>query len=341
MPTLLIRFPARRYHATPWGHHVNEGLIEWPPSPWRIVRALLSIGYTSGMWDGKGPPALARRLIEKMASVLPTFHLPRVCGAHSRHYMPTEKLNKNGLPVTTMVFDTWAQVGSKRLGVTWDVELNEEESALLSALAARLGYLGRSESWVEMRLLAADDPMPEGDRCPPCNDPPPPGWEQIALLAPQPPVDYDKWRQETEKSVLRSETGKISEKKLEKELAAYPLDLLAALQAETGWLHRHGWSQPPGSRRVFYHRRVEALEAGAPLPSFKAVTPPPVRFMLLSMTVSGGNDHALPPVTRTLPQAESFHRLLASHVNHRQLNCPVIGACQGSCHLSHNSSGLF
>lgn len=28
-----FRFPARRYHATPWGNHVNEGLIEWPPSP--------------------------------------------------------------------------------------------------------------------------------------------------------------------------------------------------------------------------------------------------------------------------------------------------------------------
>ena len=63
MPTLSIRFPAGRYHATPWGHHVNEGLIEWPPSPWRLLRALLSVGYTSGLWDGNGPAAEAKTLI--------------------------------------------------------------------------------------------------------------------------------------------------------------------------------------------------------------------------------------------------------------------------------------
>ena len=42
MIALSVRFIAGRYHATPWGHHVNEGLIEWPPSPWRILRALLA-----------------------------------------------------------------------------------------------------------------------------------------------------------------------------------------------------------------------------------------------------------------------------------------------------------
>ena len=28
MPTLRLQFPGGRYHATPWGHHVNEGLVE-------------------------------------------------------------------------------------------------------------------------------------------------------------------------------------------------------------------------------------------------------------------------------------------------------------------------
>lgn len=327
MATLFIRFPSRRYHATPWGHHVNEGLIEWPPSPWRLLRALLSVGYTSGMWDGHGPPASARGMFEKLASVLPVFHLPRACGAHSRHYMPTEKQNKNGLPVTTLVFDTWAQVDGEGLGITWDVALRDEERLLLSDMAERLGYLGRSESWVEMRLLADDEPMPKGELCAPCNDPPPPGLEQITLLAPQTAADYRKWRLEAEESVLRSSTGKagkVSKKKMEKEMEAYPVDLIAALHSETGWLHKHGWSQPPGSRRVFYHRPVGALEAGAPRPLFNAVTPEPVQFMLLSMTFPGGNDHALPQVTRALPQAELFHRALTSHVNRLQLICPVI-----------------
>lgn len=38
-----IRFPLGRYHATPWDRHVNEGAIEWPPSPWRLARALYAV----------------------------------------------------------------------------------------------------------------------------------------------------------------------------------------------------------------------------------------------------------------------------------------------------------
>ena len=45
MTVLELRFPAGRYHATPWGRHVNEGAVEWPPSPWRIVRALIATWY--------------------------------------------------------------------------------------------------------------------------------------------------------------------------------------------------------------------------------------------------------------------------------------------------------
>ena len=43
MTTLVaVKFPLGRYHATPWDASVNEGRVEWPPSPWRILRALVS-----------------------------------------------------------------------------------------------------------------------------------------------------------------------------------------------------------------------------------------------------------------------------------------------------------
>jgi len=36
VPTMLVlTFPWGRYHANPWGRHVNEGAVELPPSPWR------------------------------------------------------------------------------------------------------------------------------------------------------------------------------------------------------------------------------------------------------------------------------------------------------------------
>src|SRR2546421_700205 len=37
-----LDFPARRYHATPWGHHVNEGLVEWPADISAAERGLLA-----------------------------------------------------------------------------------------------------------------------------------------------------------------------------------------------------------------------------------------------------------------------------------------------------------
>jgi len=43
MLALSFTFPGGRYHATPWGRHVNEADLEWPPSPWRIVRALIAV----------------------------------------------------------------------------------------------------------------------------------------------------------------------------------------------------------------------------------------------------------------------------------------------------------
>ena len=108
MPTMQLRFPGGRYHATPWGHHVNEGLIEWPPCPWRLLRALIACGFSSQGWTAITPQA--QQLINKLAAVLPSYRLPAASAAHSRHFMPIGELAK-GRERTTLVFDTWANVG--------------------------------------------------------------------------------------------------------------------------------------------------------------------------------------------------------------------------------------
>lgn len=323
MPTLILRFPARRYHATPWGHHVNEGQIEWPPSPWRLLRALIATGYATLQWSGDGLPPVARSLIERLAGALPRYRLPPGAGAHSRHYMPLAKF-KNGREDTTLVFDTWAQVDDGTLAVIWDATLSEEETRLLSELAERLGYLGRSESWVLARLARPDESLPEGDDCLPCNGQQVPGrgWEQVPLMAPLSVERYGRWRQaaidtesvklpkvEAAKKKLTKEEKKVLEQHQKLE-GSYPPDLVACLQTTTDWLRQLGWSQPPGSERVFYWRRTNALEVGAPKVRRKTITAPPVEAMLLSMATASGNDHALPSVIRTLPQAEMLHRAL-------------------------------
>lgn len=333
MPTLILQFPAAgRYHATPWGHHVNEGLVEWPPSPWRLLRGLLAVGYATLHWPADDPPPEARGLIEKLASVLPRFRLPKALGAHSRHYMPMARF-KNGREETTLVFDTWARVDGE-LVVTWDVELAESERSLLQQLCERMGYLGRAESWVTARVAAANQAPSDGDLCWPEGSAPPPGpgWEQIPILTPMPAGEYTRWREDTVTRVLagleQPPAGKKPTAKMQKEreraLRPYPTDLVACLQMQTDDLQRLGWSQPPGSRRVFYWRRIDALEVSLPNVRQAAKTPP-VEALLLSMATQSGNDHALPAMARTLPQAEHLHRQLVASLRGR--HCKVLTGC--------------
>ena len=321
--SLAFRFLAGRYHATPFGHHVNEGLIEWPPSPWRLLRAFISVGYTSGVWAGDSPPEVARELIEKLSSELPCYSLPNAIGAHSRHYMPTAKLEK-GKRKTTLVFDTWARIEQEdqELGVIWrDVVLEDNELSMLSKLVERLNYLGRSESWIEGRVVENGEATFEID----CfaekqNEIPGRNWEQVPLLAPERAEEYQVWRAsclEEELAHLPLPTGKkkptkkhLKDRKKIEDI--YPSDLLDCLQKDTTWLRSQGWSRPPGSRRVFYWRRSDAISISARKISTVAPSEQQVQAMLLSLTNASRNDHALPTMTRTLPQAELLHYALVS-----------------------------
>jgi len=341
MPTLILRFPGRRYHATPWGHHVNEGLVEWPPSPWRMLRALLSTGYTALGWPGavddpmtSSPPPEARSLIEALASVSPSFILPAAAGGHTRHYMPLGKLQK-GRESTTLVFDTWVDVGNGELAVTWDCEVTSGEADLLGRLAENLGYLGRAESRVEGRLQPAGEASPAGSPCVPCTHERVhgPGWEQIALIAPISAPEYADWRgPEVAKALApfppapKKPSAKLR-KQREAAQAPYPRDLIACLQADVAWLRSHGWSQPPGSRRVLYWRRTDALETGAPRPRLRPTVARPTTAILLAMTTESGNDHALPSTTRTLPQAELLHRALVGSAQRAGGHSAVLSGC--------------
>jgi len=324
MPTLILRFPAGRYHATPWGHHVNEGLIEWPPSPWRLLRALLATGYAKLGWPSDGPPPEARQLIEKLASRLPSYHLPRAVGGHSRHYMPLAFLDK-GREKTTLVFDTWARVDGE-LAIIWDVELEPEELKLLASLADNLGYLGRSESWVIARMAQPEEKFSSNAWPEEHGQSLGPGWEQVSILASVSAGDYRQWRDSTideiltEPLQLKIKSGKKltakETKEKEKATEPFPPDLLACLQTQTSNWKAYGWSQPPGSRRVFYWRRRDALEVGPPS-VWRDVSVQLVEVVLLAMATQSGNEHALPHVSRTMPQAERLHQQIVGHLNGR------------------------
>lgn len=339
MPTIRFRFPGGRYHATPWGHHVNEGLVEWPPCPWRLLRALLSCGFSSHRWTEV--PDLARSLAEKLAETLPAYQLPRASAAHSRHYMPIGTLDK-GREKTTLVFDTWADVGNQPLDVHWDCELVPAEEALLASLCSRLPYLGRAESWVEGELRPdAQAQCCEWNAFPHVEGTNPgPGWEQLSLLAPVPADDYGTWRERAVADALAAhplpDGGRKPSRKLlglrARALEPYPTELVDCLTKDTAWWKGHRWALPPGSRRVVYWRRADLLEI-APEPQPARVRPTSLTTMFLALATPSGCRSALPVCTRTLPQAELLHRALVSRAGEgERVDCPELTGRDGNGH---------
>ncbi len=148
--TLKLTFPGGRYHATPWGRHVNEGVAEWPPSPWRLLRALVAV------WK-RTCPELPEERVKRVLTALagpPLFRLPEHRVAHTRHYMPWEK---KGPADRTLVFDTFVAVSRDApLYIGWpDADLPNEEWKVLRSLVERMTTFGRAEGWVEGVALSA------------------------------------------------------------------------------------------------------------------------------------------------------------------------------------------
>jgi CRISPR-associated protein Csb2 len=247
--------------------------------------------------------------------------------------MPVGTLER-GREKTTLVFDTWASVDAEALAIRWDCRLTDDEAAQLRALAECLGYLGRSESWVEAELVPGDEFIPEDFNSYPCQDAPHPGrkYEQVSLVAAIPPSEYAAWRAREIERLLADyplpEGKKRPSAKLlkdrERAVAPYPESLLACLTKDTAWWKGHGWSQPPGSRRVLYWRRTEALQVGVAQRARPRLAGP-VTSMLLALTTPSASRSALPPSTRTLPQAELFHRaIIARAARQGQVHCPEL-----------------
>lgn len=156
--TLEIRFPLGRYHANPWNRAVNEGATEWPPSPWRVLRALIATWYTrwpdlpSGAMDG---------LLEALADP-PSYWTPRARAGHTRHYLPDLEHRKGEQGNTDLTLDPFLSVSrDEKLLVQWDADLTAEQREVLGKLAELIPYLGRADSACEARLLD-EDPVPDG-----------------------------------------------------------------------------------------------------------------------------------------------------------------------------------
>ncbi|MGN2390052.1 type I-G CRISPR-associated protein Csb2 [Pelomicrobium sp. G1] len=251
MLTIALTFPAGRYHATPWGRHVNEADIAWPPEPWRLFRALIATWHRK-LDAHRYPRERLESLLAHIAEApLPKFRLPEdVIHAHTRHYMPTKGDKR------TLIFDAFVRLRpDDPVVIAWpELELPGKEQELLDALLNMLGYFGRAESWVHAERTSWTD----GYNCVPAEQDVDTETgevgEIVQLLIPLPPQQYADFRAE--------QIG--SRKKLPKSIAAtLPENWLDALSLDTADIQKAGWSLPPAARWVSYRRPLHALKAVA------------------------------------------------------------------------------
>ena len=234
MLVIRLDFLTGRYHTTPWGRNVNEGVPEWPPSPYRLARALIDT------WKRKRPDwseDRVRPLIEAISSAPPMFHLPPATAFSTRAF-----LSENAEDVTKkqMVFDPFVALDPKDgLFISWpDAAPSKEQRMDLDELLSALNYLGRSESWVSARI---DDGGRNLDwNCYPAQSSPrPEDMQTVQVAMPVPRTEYEKKPYEI-KGARKTEPRK--------------LDWLESLCWTTQDMFKTGMSIPPAFRYTTYLR---------------------------------------------------------------------------------------
>ena len=303
MIVLRFRFVTGRWHATAWGSHVNEGIPDWPPAPWRICRALIATWFHKHQAVFK--EARIRELIHVLSGTAPSFSLPSATMSHSRHYVPVNEGRKEN---RTKIFDTFVHVAPGQwLDVMWPIDLSPDQRELLATLAASMNYLGRGESLVEVVLLpetVAHSPI----NARPVSDDEHIEWQEepIRLLAPETPQEFETW-------VAKARASNPKSKR--KRNAALPSSIFDALLADTAELKAAGWTQPPGSRWINYIRPVESLRVASQRVAVPHDHRPTVARFAVVSTVP-------PRITEALSLGERIHRALVA-----RYPAPVFTGC--------------
>ena len=306
MLNLGINFTTGRFHATPWGHHVNEGAVEWPPSPWRLLRAFVAVWHLKLREQFPDGANLAR-LIDKLAQSPPLFQLPPATTSHTRHYVPVNEGKKEN---RTKIFDTFIHI-DRPLRLRWNVELSETERTLLRCLCENVVYFGRGESVVEIRFVENSKNF-EPNACPLTDaDSLSENAELVKVLCPRSAGEYQTWRERFEseqkqaKETKERKTGKRTKKKKSGGALIPPENLFKALQAETGELQKQGWPLPPGAHFVDYTRPRHCFASPHFNNSIQSREDPTVARFAVHSAV-------LPRITRAISLADRVHAALLS-----------------------------
>lgn len=303
MFALVFRFPGGRYHATPWGRHVNEGAVAWPPEPYRILRALIATWHRKAdktRWS----EATLHQLIETLAQSAPVYRLPDAIHAHTRHYMPQGRI-EGGRERTSLVLDAFYRIDpDEELVVAWpDTHLPEDTFALAEHLATLVGYLGRAESVVVARAVNhIDGPFPVVPASSSAA-----GSTSSDVLVPLSAAQYVEARSAL---LAQNDQKPRSRGRLVFE-ATVPPTITEALGVDTTQLQSAGWSHPPGGHLLTYSCPKVGPQPSIPGRRSTRVDEP-ARFPVARFVLAG---RPLPPITDAVKIGEVFRHALMARTN--------------------------
>ena len=240
MIVVQLAFLAGRFHATPWGRNVNEGEVEWPPSPYRLARALVDV------WKRRFPDWGEDRVLP-LLQVLggrPRFALPPATASHTRAFLSQ---NKTDSSKKQLVFDGFVVLErGARVHMGFDGSLCAQERSDLEALLGELNYFGRSESWIRASISLAE---PDHWNCVVAGEAQKATGSEVtrvACLLPRPSFQPTPIPPPKKKTLMFDDPW------------------LDALSSGTARLLKEGWSDPPAVQWQNFARSRDAL-SGAPM----------------------------------------------------------------------------
>ncbi|MHB8898922.1 MAG: type I-G CRISPR-associated protein Csb2 [Thermoguttaceae bacterium] len=178
MPLILEQsFPLGGFHATRWNQNAFEDRHgEWPPSPWRLLRALAARWFQYARETGDQDEVARDELLQQLASQPPAFCLPAFTwrGEPALHqYQKIEvawtdasaKAAAYKKPKTTLAVDVFRALSPAECVIwIWDtIDLSPQLTDLLKELLKRILYFGRAET--HCRFAVGSTPTQDLVRC--------------------------------------------------------------------------------------------------------------------------------------------------------------------------------
>lgn len=148
MLVMGIKLLNQSYAACPWDTAHVEGIVEYPPSPWRIYRAMYAGFFLANNAGRDLKQSNLESIISVLAQTNPSYYLPNSSYVQTRThrkdrtdnsdlYQPGKKVVSGELrfsPTDSIIY------------VYWNVELHQSQQELLTVCLNFCAYLGRRES---------------------------------------------------------------------------------------------------------------------------------------------------------------------------------------------------